>query len=293
MEEWSLLHDSSTYAKINSFYDERKIIIIINGKRKRDLFIKIKHEIDKIHFQYNKNETFEYDIHIPCKCSKCINEECGYYTYEDLMHFNDNDEEKIQCRKSFEMVKVKKLIDNYYPAKNNNQNINAKNMDDNKSQVEEIKIFLASSNELESDRNGFETFVHKKNNELIQTNRYIRLILWEDSLEAMSETRLQDEYNKEINKCDFFIMLFYSKLGKYTKEEFETALAKFKESKKPRIYTYFKDTYIRTANIGKEFNNVIEFKNKLIELGHFTSTYKDSSELTNKFNEQLTKYYNC
>ena len=56
----------------------------------------------------------------------------------------------------------------------------------------------------------------------------------------MSETRLQDEYNKEVKACDIFVSLFFTKTGKYTEEEFDVAHQQF-HTKKPLIYTYFKN----------------------------------------------------
>ena len=53
-------------------------------------------------------------------------------------------------------------------------------------------------------------------------------MLWEDFLDAVSQTRLQDEYNQAIRECDVFVMLFHTKVGQNTKEEFETAFGQFK-----------------------------------------------------------------
>ena len=39
----------------------------------------------------------------------------------------------------------------------------------------------------------------------------------------MSETRLQDEYNKAVRDCDVFVSLFFTKTGKFTEEEFDMA----------------------------------------------------------------------
>ena len=57
----------------------------------------------------------------------------------------------------------------------------------------------------------------------------------------MSETRLQDEYNREIVTCDILVCLFFTKTGKFTEEEFDTAYRRFKETGKPQIFTYFKN----------------------------------------------------
>ncbi len=58
------------------------------------------------------------------------------------------------------------------------------------------KIFLASSSELKADRDQFEIFINRKNNEWLSKEIFLKLIVWEDFLDAMSKTRLQDEYNE-------------------------------------------------------------------------------------------------
>jgi len=93
--------------------------------------------------------------------------------------------------------------------------------------MEKKKIFLASSSELKEDRKEFEIFINRKNIECVDKGVFLELVIWEDFLDALSQTRLQDEYNKVIRKCDIFVMLFCTKVGKYTEEEFETACGQF------------------------------------------------------------------
>ncbi|MEM7758149.1 MAG: hypothetical protein AAF298_08500 [Cyanobacteria bacterium P01_A01_bin.40] len=73
-----------------------------------------------------------------------------------------------------------------------------------------IKIFLASDSELKSDREQFEIFINRKNKEYIKKNIFLELVLWEDFLDAMSSTRLQDEYNKAVADCNIFVSLFHT-----------------------------------------------------------------------------------
>lgn len=101
-----------------------------------------------------------------------------------------------------------------------------------------MKIFLASSSELASDRKAFEAFVDQQNKLLVDQQLLLELVMWEDFLDAMSQTRLQDEYNKALRSCDVFVMLYHTKVGKFTGEEFETAFGQFQETNRPRIYTY-------------------------------------------------------
>lgn len=152
------------------------------------------------------------------------------------------------------------------------------------------KLFLASSSELKNDRDQFEIFINRKNKDWIDKGIFIELILWEDFLDAMSQTRLQDEYNKAIRECDIFVMLFATKVGNYTEEEFETAFKQFKTTNKPFIFTYFKDTQISTGSANqKDLLSLWAFQEKLRKLEHFYTSYKNIDELKFKFNQQLEK----
>jgi hypothetical protein len=152
------------------------------------------------------------------------------------------------------------------------------------------KLFLASSSELKEDREQFEIFINRKNKEWIDKGVFLELIIWEDFLDAVAQTRLQDEYNKAIRECDLFIMLFFTKVGKYTEEEFETAFGQFKTTSKPFIFTYFKDSEINTGTAVKnDLMSLWAFQEKLGELGHFYTLYKNIDELKFKFNQQLEK----
>lgn len=151
------------------------------------------------------------------------------------------------------------------------------------------KLFLASSSELERDREQFEIFINRKNKDWVDKGIFLDLILWEDFLDAVSQTRLQDEYNQAIRECDIFVMLFFTKVGKYTEEEFETAFGQFKATNKPFIFTYFKDAAISTADLNDDILSLLQFKKKLSSLGHFFTVYKNSEDLQLRFGQQLDK----
>lgn len=155
--------------------------------------------------------------------------------------------------------------------------------------MEKKKIFLASSSELKADRDQIEIFINRKNKKWVEKGVFLELVMWEDFLDAISQTRLQDEYNKAIRDCDIFLMLFFTKVGKYTEEEFETAFKQFKSTNKPFIFTYFKEAEISTANLNQDILSLIQFKDKLSKLGHFYATYKEVEELKHKFDWQLEK----
>ncbi len=154
-----------------------------------------------------------------------------------------------------------------------------------------IKIFLASSSELKDDREQFEIFINRKNKEYIKQSVFLELVIWEDFLDAMSATRLQDEYNKAITDCDVFVSLFKTKVGRYTEEEFTQAFKTFKTNNRPLIYTYFQDSHINVNQVNiEDLMSLKNFKDKLSKLGHYYTIYKNIDDLKHRFSEQLNKF---
>jgi len=143
-----------------------------------------------------------------------------------------------------------------------------------------ITIFLASSEELESERRAFENFIYQRCNE----NKFIKVIAWENNLNnAMSPTRLQDRYNEAIRTCDIFLALFFTKAGPWTVEEFDVAWERFQQSGRPQIFTYFKETVEKQQSL-------TDFWHRLTELGHFPTVYKNTEDLHLQFGYQLEIY---
>ena len=119
---------------------------------------------------------------------------------------------------------------------------------------------------------------------------YFEVVLWENFLDCMSREGLQSEYNKAAKECDIFVMLFCTKVGMYTKEEFETAFGKFQETNKPKIFTYFKNIEKPLGEIKPDdMKSLRDFQAKLKELKHYQTKYLYTAELFNHFYDQLEK----
>ncbi|MDO7173838.1 hypothetical protein [Mariniflexile sp. AS56] len=153
-----------------------------------------------------------------------------------------------------------------------------------------IRIFIASSSELKEDRDQFRMFISKENDRLHTKGIYLEIVQWESFLDAISDTRLQDEYNNAISTCDIVLCLFFTKVGKYSSEEFDTAYQVFKDKGKPKIWTYFKNAQINTGSITDEINTLLTFKKKIGGLGHFYTEYTNIDNLINQYRSQLDKY---
>lgn len=149
--------------------------------------------------------------------------------------------------------------------------------------MKKIKIFLASSNELIKERQDFERYIYRKCKTWFERNTFLELTIWEDLSEKMYLDGSQKEYNRIIKESDIFILLADTKVGIYTAEEFENAFGAFKETKKPFIFTYFKNSEsIKEVSIN-------EFKEKLKSLKHYFSIYNSFDELWTKFNSELDR----
>jgi O-acetyl-ADP-ribose deacetylase (regulator of RNase III) len=160
------------------------------------------------------------------------------------------------------------------------------------SNVQIRKIFLASSSELKDDRREFEIFINRRNANWVEKGVFLRVVAWEDFFDAMSKTRLQDEYNREIRDCDVFVMLFWTKVGPYTNEEFETAFGEFKKTERPFVFTYFKSASINDVDDKRnDLDSLFKFKDKLKSLGHYQTRYENIHDLKFQLNQQLDRLY--
>ncbi|MEQ1512623.1 MAG: DUF4062 domain-containing protein [Lysobacteraceae bacterium] len=149
------------------------------------------------------------------------------------------------------------------------------------------KIFIASSMELSEDRKAFRELIMEQNNAWHEQGAFLQVVGWEHFLDAMSQTRLQDEYNKAIRDCDIFVLLFHSKVGKYSREEFEIAFAQFKATGRPLIYIYCKPADPVKASSDEDRKSLAEFKQRLEDIGHFATRYENLQDLQLKFLQQL------
>ena len=108
--------------------------------------------------------------------------------------------------------------------------------------MKKIHIFLASSiTEFNNERMDIENFIRKVSDKF--EDRYgvkIQPLLCENFDDAYTVKRKQEEYNEQIRKSDFCYFIFFTKVGTYTREEFDVARKQFEDTKKPKIYTYFK-----------------------------------------------------
>ena len=152
-----------------------------------------------------------------------------------------------------------------------------------------IQIFIASSSELVDDRKEFREFLSIENDRLQKNGVYLELVQWENFLDAVSQTSLQDEYNIALKKSQIVICLFYTRAGKYTQQEFDAALQQFKETGSPLIYTYFKSGAPKPDPADQLAIDLVAFKKRLSDIGHFYTSYDNMADLKYQFRKQLDR----
>lgn len=90
-----------------------------------------------------------------------------------------------------------------------------------------LKIFLASSEELKTERLVIAELITKLNYLWIEYDVSIRLVKWEYLDSSMGAQHKQEDYNDYLRQCDMCIVLYWTKFGMYTEIEHETAYKLF------------------------------------------------------------------
>jgi len=141
-----------------------------------------------------------------------------------------------------------------------------------------FKIFLASSETLNVFRKEIDNKIQELNKVWNDKGFKIELVIWEKLTETMQLTRSQDAYNREIGKCDMFVLLASGKIGKFSKEEFNVAYEHFRNKAKPRILILFDKK-------AEDDESMIRFKKE--NQNHFFSSYKNFEELWQKLEKEI------
>ncbi|MEH1930466.1 COR domain-containing protein [Nostoc sp.] len=112
-----VLNKDQTRAEVIENYNQREIKIRVTGKRKKELMAVVTHELEKIHNSY---ERLEYQTLVPCNCETCKNLPTPHsYSLDSLKKRLDASRYKIECENSYEMVDIRRLIDDvmFQPAR--------------------------------------------------------------------------------------------------------------------------------------------------------------------------------
>ena len=148
-----------------------------------------------------------------------------------------------------------------------------------------IKVFIASSEELGQERLEIGDLFAHLNSIFKRRGIVLEVSKWEYLDESMGSLRKQDEYNREIKTCDMCMVLYWKRLGEFTREELETAYTELQAGRKPyRLYIYFKE-------VGEITQEMKSFKDRFYpKYGHFYGKFENSDTLKLRFLLQLEGY---
>ena len=120
---------------------------------------------------------------------------------------------------------------------------------------------------------------------------YLEIVRWENSLDAMSSTRLQDEYNQAIRRLRRVRQPVQDEDGQIHGGRIRRRLYQtFQETGKPLIYTYFRKAAVSTSASNRgDLISLWDFQKKLGELGHFHTEYESIDGLQKHFRDQLDR----
>jgi internalin A len=295
-----LFQQSDTFLLAELSADGREIELRARGPERKALLSVLAADLEAINdgFQGLRNKV---DKRIPCDCPQCIASKTPYLFEEKRLRKRVEDRQlKIECPDSYQDVGVLALLDGIRMENLPTWAVAQEPAEPvmpvtpaatgNTGSLREFNIFLASSSELRQDRDAFDLYFRQLNDRFIKFGIYLKITRWENFLDAMSDTRLQDEYNNAVRASDVFVSLFSTKTGKFTEEEFDAAFGQFKTSSRPYIFTYFKATEVNAANAPREdLQSLWAFQDKLKQLGHYPSSYDGIEHLKRDFRDQLDR----
>ena len=150
-----------------------------------------------------------------------------------------------------------------------------------------IKVFIASSEELRLERLEFTDMIQQLNRILKPRGVEIDPVKWEYLDASMGPLHKQEEYNRELKRCEICLVLYWTRFGDYTKSELDTAYSELCAGRNPqKLYVYFKDANDITPEL-KTFKESFSTK-----YGHFFCRFENVDTMKLNFLLQFEDYQN-
>lgn len=262
------------------------------GANRKGIMTVILKTFRELHAEY---KGIKYNEKVPCICEGCRagKNEQHYFDFTNLQFRLERGRLEVECDRSLETLDIMELLENTFVLekikKGRSLQLKENVVKGNFTGIRILNLFLASSNELEEERREIEIAIGRKNDELRKKGFLINLLIWEGGKHIGKSLRSQDNYNLEIEQCNLFAMLFYSKVGKYSLEEFEKAKVSFDKEAKPRICIFQKDKDL-PRNLNKaDADSRFEFLECLRELEHFPILFDYTYKLINELEDAIDK----
>lgn len=262
------------------------------GKKRKEMMTVILKTFRELHSEY---KGIKYKEKVPCICEGCKTgkNKQHYFEFDNLNFRLENERFEVECDKSLTPVNILELLENTFVfekfMEGRSLQLKQKVSGENSSQIRKIKLFLASSNELIDEREKIELGLSRKSKSLLEKGFLIELLIWEDGKHIGKSIRSQDNYNIEICECDVFAMMFFSKVGKYSSEEFELAYSLFEDKATPRICVFQKDIDLPKKLNKEDAISRYDFLERLKIIEHFPILFENSDRLINELEDIIDK----
>lgn len=127
-----------------------------------------------------------------------------------------------------------------------------------------FKVFLASSGELAQEREAIKELINNYQNVYIK----FEIVMWEDMSKSFTPNGIQeDTINPALKDSDIVITLFHSKVGKFTKKEFDIAFDGIMNKTKPNyLFFYYTDIENEKYKISPKDRALIKEHDEVLEL---------------------------
>lgn len=145
-------------------------------------------------------------------------------------------------------------------------------IDPNVMEKTNVKVFIASSAEVKEERNECVSFLSQINKS--HTHLHLEAVEWEYDMVGGSNPgfeTIQKAINPKLEECALCVFIFYSKIGKFTEEEFKLA-----SELKKKIIPFFKKGFSpETDKAIAEWRKLVKFKKSMNE----TNLYKEYQDI--------------
>ncbi|MEL6655514.1 MAG: COR domain-containing protein [Bacteroidota bacterium] len=268
------------------------IYIRTQGENRKGMMTVILKTLRDLHAEY---KGIKYEEKVPCICEGCKEGKNKQY-YFDFAHLKLRVERgrlTAECDKSLNTVNVLELLENTFVLERIREGyeltLDVEAARPTSTVTKVLKLFLASSFELKTEREKIEQALNRKNKILREQGFTVDLRIWEDGKHIGTSLRSQDNYNLEIEQCDLFAMLFYSKVGKYALEEFKLAKSLYEKEETPRICIFQKDKDLPRNLKKADADSRYAFLDLLEKLEHFPTLFQNEDQLVNQLEDVIDK----
>ena len=262
------------------------------GNNRKEMMTVILKTFRELHSDY---KGIKYKEKVPCRCEGCSTgkNKQHYFDFANLNFRLENGRFEVECEKSLKPVNILELLDNTFVFEKFKEGhviqLKEKVPGENSSEIRILNLFLASSNELEIEREKIEQALGRKNKSLKKQGFLIELLIWEDNKHIGKSTRSQDNYNLDIEQCNLFAILFYSKVGKFSLEEFGLANSLFGTKGVPRICIFQKDVDLPKKQSKTDAESRFSFLELLQEKEHFPVLFQNTYQLIYDLEDSIDK----